>query len=63
MIEQCQEHAKQMEQATQALGKDSITDLKTRVKEKTDLLEEMTLKLKGLEERSALTEEELKAKL
>lgn len=63
MIEQCQEHAKQMEQATQALGKDSITDLKTRIKEKTELLEEMTQKLKSQEERAASSEEELKGKL
>lgn len=52
-----------MEQATQALGKDSITDLKTKVKEKTETIEDLTAKFKALEERTASAEEELKTKL
>ena len=52
-----------MEQATQALGKDSITDLKNKVKEKTEAMEDLTSKLKTLEERTQVAEEELKTKL
>ena len=36
------EHAKQMEQATNALGKDSIHDLRIKLKEKTELAEELS---------------------
>lgn len=52
-----------MEAATNALGRDSVQDLKNRIKEKTDLLEEVTEKFKELEERTSSAEEELKTKL
>jgi len=34
MLEQSQDYVKQLESATHALGKDNITDLKTKVKDK-----------------------------
>lgn len=63
MLEQSQDHARQMEAATQALGKDSVTDLKTRLKDKSEIVEDLTSKFKLLEERTAAAEEELKTKL
>jgi hypothetical protein len=63
MLEQSQDHAKQMELATSALGKDSVESLKGKLKEKTDLIEELTAKFKALEDRTATAEEELKTRL
>ena len=52
MLDQSQEHAKQMEQASNALGKDSVHDLKTKLKEKTDQAEDLAQKLKQIEDRN-----------
>ena len=63
MIDQTQDHAKQIEMAANALRGESLVGLETQIKEKTEQNEELTKQLKSLEEKFSTTEEDIKQKL
>lgn len=63
MIDQTQEHSKQIELAANVLKSQSTTGLETQLKEKTDQLEDITKKYKEIEERVINQEDDLKLKL
>jgi predicted transcriptional regulator len=63
MIDRTQDHAKQIESAAIALKNDNLHGLEAAVKEKTELLEEITKKFRDLEVKFLQVEEELKSKL
>ena len=63
MIDQTQDHAKQIEMAANALRGESLVGLETKIKEKTEQNEELTKQLKSLEEKFSTTEEDIKQKL
>ncbi len=63
MIDQTQDHAKQIEMAASALSKESLADIESKLKEKTENFDELSLKFKDFEDKMLLSEEELKQKL
>lgn len=63
MIDRTQDHAKQIESAALALKNDNLHGLEASLKEKTELLDEVTKKFKDLEIKCVQTDEELKSKV
>jgi len=63
MIDQTQDHAKQIEMAANALKNESLVGLESQLKEKTEQHEDLSKKLKALEEKMFFTEEDLKQRL
>ena len=53
MIDRTQDHAKQIESAAIALKNDNLHGLESSLKEKSDLLEDLTTKFKDLEAKSS----------
>jgi len=52
-----------MEMASNALNKDSSPETLAKLKEKTEMVDELTNKIRQLEERSVGADEEVKAKM
>lgn len=63
MLSQTQLNAKQIEQAANAISKDTVLEMENKLKERAAKIEEMTQKIKEVEDKSTHTEEELKTKL
>ena len=63
MLEQAQNHAKQMETASNALRNGNLIGLEQQLKEKTEQIEEINKKLKENEEKSQALEDDIKLKL
>ena len=63
MIDQSQDHAKQVELAADALKNDSLVGLENKLKEKTQELDDLRKKLAAQEQKYGQGEEELKQKL
>lgn len=63
MIDQTQDHAKQIEMAANALKNESLVGLESQLKEKTEQFEDLSKKFKEVEEKMSLNEEDLKQRL
>ena len=63
MIEQSQNHVKQVEMASNALRNGNLNGLEQQLKEKIEQIEEVNKKLRENEEKSQSQEEDLKSKL
>lgn len=63
MIDQTQDHAKQIELAASYIGKESLADIELKLEQKIEVCEELATKCKIFEEKAAKAEEELKSKV
>ena len=63
MIDQTQDHAKQIEMAANFIGKESLADVEQKLLEKTEICDELAAKCKIFEEKANKAEEELKPKI
>ena len=63
MIEQSQDHAKQMELAASMLGQENLADIETKLSEKHREFDELGTQFKEFESKMVKNDEELKMKL
>lgn len=63
MIDQAQEHAKQLENANDILKNENLHSIENKLKDKINEIEELQKKLSKYEDKASTAEEDLKYKL